>query len=139
MPQLVTLETYFPNGFVPPADLLANATALLVAVNGLLQELAVTGVAVTSGYRSPDHNARIGGAPNSKHCQALAVDLLDPQGSLGKALNVDSSPLRRRSMAMEDPAYTVRLNGTHWVHLQLGLPKSGKTVFVPYAGPIILK
>ena len=30
---------------------------------------------VTSGYRSLEHNAKIGGAPNSQHLHGLAVDI----------------------------------------------------------------
>ena len=30
---------------------------------------------ITSGYRCPKHNARVGGAPNSKHTKGEAVDI----------------------------------------------------------------
>lgn len=38
---------------------------------------------VTSGYRSPEHNRRVGGAPRSKHMEGIAFDIsmanVDPQ------------------------------------------------------------
>ncbi|MGE0363075.1 MAG: D-Ala-D-Ala carboxypeptidase family metallohydrolase [Vicinamibacterales bacterium] len=35
---------------------------------------------VLSGYRTPRHNTRIGGARNSQHVQGRALDLLPPKG-----------------------------------------------------------
>lgn len=32
-------------------------------------------IIVNSGYRSPEHNAKVGGVKNSYHCQGLAADL----------------------------------------------------------------
>lgn len=32
-------------------------------------------VHITSGYRCPDHNKAVGGAPNSQHCQGIAADI----------------------------------------------------------------
>ena len=37
-------------------------------------------IRVNSGYRSPKHNAKIGGAKNSQHVQALAADLAPASG-----------------------------------------------------------
>lgn len=35
-------------------------------------------IIVTSGYRSPDHNAAVGGVPNSAHVLGWAVDVKSP-------------------------------------------------------------
>jgi uncharacterized protein YcbK (DUF882 family) len=32
-------------------------------------------VIITSGYRSPSYNARVGGAPDSFHCKGMAADI----------------------------------------------------------------
>ena len=36
---------------------------------------------ITSLYRSPEHNAAIGGAPNSYHTRGLAVDFVPADGN----------------------------------------------------------
>ena len=43
-------------------------------------------IRVNSGYRSPEHNAKIGGVRNSQHVQALAADLAP---TTGKAEDLD--------------------------------------------------
>jgi uncharacterized protein YcbK (DUF882 family) len=35
-------------------------------------------ITVTSGYRCPEHNAAVGGAPSSQHMLGLAADILVP-------------------------------------------------------------
>ena len=37
-------------------------------------------LAITSGYRCPDHNKAVGGAPNSYHVQGMAADIVCPKG-----------------------------------------------------------
>jgi uncharacterized protein YcbK (DUF882 family) len=41
----------------------------------LLRNLIGKPIIVTSGYRCPDHNERIGGAKNSFHTQGIAADV----------------------------------------------------------------
>jgi len=39
------------------------------------------GLVITSMYRSPEHNAAIGGAPGSYHTKGLAVDFVPANGN----------------------------------------------------------
>ena len=39
------------------------------------REFAKVPFVINSAYRSPEHNARIGGKPNSSHLRGLAVDI----------------------------------------------------------------
>jgi len=36
-------------------------------------------IVLTCGYRSPDHNAEIGGVPDSAHTKGMAIDVRAPQ------------------------------------------------------------
>lgn len=40
-----------------------------------LQDYSPQPIKVTSGYRTPEHNRKIGGVSKSAHCQGLAVDI----------------------------------------------------------------
>jgi uncharacterized protein YcbK (DUF882 family) len=39
------------------------------------RELANTPFKITSGYRTKEHNRKVGGVPNSSHCKGLAADI----------------------------------------------------------------
>jgi len=39
------------------------------------RELAKIPFKITSGYRTKEHNIKVGGVPNSSHCKGLAVDI----------------------------------------------------------------
>ena len=46
----------------------------LMAVLELVRIHFNSPVTITSGYRSPEHNAKVGGAPKSKHVEGIAAD-----------------------------------------------------------------
>lgn len=139
MNELITLEQYLNQAPTPSAELLDHAKDLLIKVNSMLQDMGITSVTMTSGYRPPLYNAAIGGATNSKHTTCQAIDLADNDRKLGNILKFSPMHLMKRGMAVEQLEYCVRANGNKWTHIQSVLPKSGKTFFIPYAGPIILK
>jgi zinc D-Ala-D-Ala carboxypeptidase len=67
------------------------------------RELFGNPLVLTCGYRTPEHNAEIGGVPNSAHTKGMAVDLRAPVDhfqreklawALGRAgfRNVESAP-----------------------------------------------
>jgi hypothetical protein len=108
----------------------ANMKELLQRVNRLLAEVTLLipkyQTAVSSGYRPPSVNRRVGGAPNSAHLTCEAVDLRDMGGTLGKFLRARQDLLVTHDLYMEDPSVT-----TTWVHLQTRPTKSGNRVFKP--------
>jgi uncharacterized protein YcbK (DUF882 family) len=50
----------------------------------LVREEFGESITVTSGYRSPAHNARIGGSPSSQHCLGKAADIRPSSSSKEK-------------------------------------------------------
>ncbi len=52
-----------------------NLVAIANKVFQPIREHFGVAIAVTSGYRSPDLNARIGGSSKSQHCHGQALDL----------------------------------------------------------------
>lgn len=42
-------------------------------------------IIITCGYRSPEHNAEIGGVEDSAHCKGMAVDMRKPPSEEGAA------------------------------------------------------
>jgi uncharacterized protein YcbK (DUF882 family) len=58
-----------------PASVLANVRVLAGELQKLRDALGGPRVTVASGYRSPKHNARIGGARASRHMTGTAADI----------------------------------------------------------------
>lgn len=62
------------DGTPVPDSLKANATTLMINLQ-VLRDYLGEPLSVLSGYRSPSHNAKVGGKPNSLHLKAMAADL----------------------------------------------------------------
>ena len=61
----------------PPADLLPNLRRLACGLDRI-QSLLGAPLEISSGYRSPELSAAIGGTLTSQHCQGLAADFVCP-------------------------------------------------------------
>lgn len=57
-----------------------KADSALIEVLECMRKYADCPLIVTSGYRCPDHNAAVGGVPNSYHVLGLAADIALPEG-----------------------------------------------------------
>jgi hypothetical protein len=62
----------------PPPAVLANIRGVLAPAMQRVRDLLGAPVFITSGYRSPELNAAIGGAKDSQHMQGLAADFIAP-------------------------------------------------------------
>jgi uncharacterized protein YcbK (DUF882 family) len=47
----------------------------LISILDSIREELGTPIRITSGYRTPSHNEKIGGKPNSSHLKGLAADI----------------------------------------------------------------
>lgn len=78
-----------------------------------------------SGYRTPEHNKQIGGAPKSAHVQGKAIDIRDPKGELKEWILEHDYLLEKLGLRMEDPKST-----PSWCHLDT-MPVKNFRVFRP--------
>lgn len=80
----------------------------------------------TCTYRSPEHNARVGGAKKSSHLTGCACDIADVDCKLKDYLRTNPVLLAECDLYAEDFDSTPT-----WVHLQSVPPKSGRRIFKP--------
>jgi len=106
-----------------PPELESNLSDLLHRVN-ILRDVYRKPMIVTSGYRTLDHNKRIGGAKNSAHLYCQAVDFRDLNGNIREWAMQNVAVLEELGLWMEDPSRTVG-----WIHLQSRPAKA--RVFIP--------
>ena len=59
------------------SELLNNCVPEIFTVVKYL-EARFENVIITSGYRSPEHNKKVGGVPDSQHCLGKAIDVYVP-------------------------------------------------------------
>jgi hypothetical protein len=108
-----------------PEDYRKNAEELLRRVNLFRKEYGQP-MYVTSGYRSPEHNAKIGGSKASAHMSCQAIDFRDGDKKLKEFIAKDPAILEKCDLYMEHPDATLT-----WIHLQSRPTKSGNRVFKP--------
>lgn len=63
--------TPYPEAFLPDLQKLCN-------VLEVIRSQLASPITITSGYRSPAHNALVGGASYSQHCLGRAADIQSP-------------------------------------------------------------
>lgn len=132
MNEIISLDLYFRD-FITKQDrrkvyasqlkpeYIVNANKLLLAVNGLLNELGIDKCDVTSGWRPATVNQQTSNAAKSSyHMICLAVDLLDNKNQdLAKLVSSRPDLLKKYGLWVENFQFTKGKN-TNWCHLDLG-------------------
>lgn len=112
----------------------ANATVRLVnqALKMFEEETGLVCDECASGWRPLAINdATANAAKNSKHVQALAMDVREVAGrALARWCLRNLNALEKIGLWMEDPRWTPT-----WVHLQIVPPGSGRRVYIPSIKP----
>lgn len=127
---MITIRDYFMGreGLIPKGqeeEIFGNARITVARASELLSAFGEDRK-VTSGYRPASINKAQGGAPNSLHMYALAVDLSDPDRRLGAWCLANPKRLEEIGLWVESLTST-----PGWVHVQCRPPKSGKRFFIP--------
>jgi uncharacterized protein YcbK (DUF882 family) len=69
-----SLNEFNKHNFTVPTDVLRNLLELAKNLQVLRDEVKKP-IKITSGYRSPEHNAKVGGVKSSKHITGQAADI----------------------------------------------------------------
>lgn len=94
----------------PTPAIVLNLRQLVYHVLDPLRERGVkTAIQVTSGYRSPELNRRIGGSTSSQHCLGQAADI--------KVMGWEPVAVCRAIMAMGLPFDQLILEFDQWTHV----------------------
>lgn len=137
---IVTLDNYLTSNGRHPylinewnGEYEKNALKMIATVSEFASLAGFTIKDITSGWRTPALNKSLGGASQSKHLFAQAIDVSDPDKIFGKWLCDNVGMLRSRGCALESLSKTHASDDPkeRWTHLQLVIPASGNIIFLP--------
>ena len=107
-----------------PEHLRENMEEVLEIMDVLREEWGKP-LKVNSGYRSVEHNKKIGGSPKSSHCFAQAIDIADPQNEFYDWI-VANKKHEELDFYMEDKSATKT-----WCHITTRAQASKNIIFKP--------
>ena len=100
-----------PTGYVPRIRKVAQVLEKIRTAIG-------ASLVVTSGYRSPAHNAAVGGVPNSEHTKCLAADIYSPE--LEAKLGTEAMVRKIIAAARAIPEiHGIGVNYSNFVHVDI--------------------
>ena len=110
-----------------------NCNKTIARASELLSRMGKSKVYVTSGWRPRSINSSVGGAPGSCHIYGAAIDISDPDKSIGDWCVNNVETLAEVGLWMESLSKTHASEDPRqrWVHLQVSPPKSGNRIFIP--------
>ena len=94
----------------PGAEVLENLKFLAMSLEQVRSLLGAP-IMVSSGYRSTEVNAAVGGSANSAHCRGLAADFIAP--AFGNPLDIATE------IAASDLAWDQLIHEGKWIHLSV--------------------
>ncbi len=123
----------------PSQDVISNLQALAVNVLQPIRDHYGKGVKVSSGFRHPEVNARVGGSRTSDHCRGMAADIEIPGVSNAELAEWIKANLPFTQVILE--FYTQGIPDSGWVHVSYdpanlkkqaltAVKQDGKTVYL---------
>lgn len=140
--ELTKSETALRRGLnnEPTQDVIAALQTLAVNVLQPVRDHYGRSVKITSGYRSPEVNAAVGGSRTSDHCKGQAADI-----EIAGVANADLAAYIRDELQFTQlilEFYTQGVPDSGWVHVSYdsdnlkkqvmtAVRRDGKTVYLP--------
>lgn len=127
---------------IPNAEQIANLKLVCTEVFDKVREHFGKPIAITSGFRSPELNKRIGGAKNSQHLEGKALDI--DGDTLGGVCNKDIFDFIKNNCTFDQLIWEFGTeNAPDWVHVSYNkevnrkqilraVKSNGKTIYQPY-------
>jgi len=118
--------------FNPPKEVIDNLKALCENILEPLREAIGVPLQISSGYRSPKTNAKVGGVPTSQHQKGQAADIQCPM--LGNKILFDK--IRELKLPFDQ---LIHEYGTPaepaWVHVSYGPKKRKEVLYIGVPKP----
>ncbi|MDO4440569.1 MAG: D-Ala-D-Ala carboxypeptidase family metallohydrolase [Moraxella sp.] len=103
---------------MPDAKVLSNLIESAVNLWQPARDILGSPILITSGYRSPVLNKRIGGAKNSAHQFGFAIDFSCPNfGSTRKVVQYLTAEFKKRGIKFDQIILEYPKSPNSWVHL----------------------
>ncbi len=109
----------------------ARLQAIILNVMQPLRDAMGRPIRVTSGYRSPDCNVKIGGALKSQHMEGEAIDFQDPAGNLAQMFYYIKDNLPFDQLIWEKG----NSNQPLWVHVSFKQSGNNRGKVLKYENP----
>lgn len=110
-------EFHSHDGVLVPTALVPRIKELASVLERIRSAIGA-GLVVSSGYRSPKHNAAVGGASNSQHVEGRAADIYSPE--LEAKLGTDGMVRKIIAAARAIPEiHGIGVNYSNFVHVDI--------------------
>lgn len=108
-----------------PAQIKKNMYALVENVLDPLRGNLGKPIIITSGYRNPEYNKRVGGAENSQHIKGQAVDFITSVNYLEEVFKLLIKHFEFDQVILEKSD-----NGSRWIHVSYSLEKNRRECLI---------
>lgn len=107
------LKNKIPN--LPSFQIVENIKMMIPLLNGL-REIWGSSIIVSSGYRCPELNKKVGGSSTSAHLMGFAVDLVPSNGKMNEFIECCKRYFKDK---MFDQVIIESSGSSRWVHFGL--------------------
>lgn len=107
------LKNKIPN--LPSFQIVENIKMMIPLLNGL-RDIWGSSIIVSSGYRCPELNKKVGGSSTSAHLMGFAVDLVPSNGKMNEFIECCKRYFKEK---MFDQVIIESSGSSRWVHFGL--------------------